>query len=252
MKNEIIISSSLDPYLNLSIENYLLREEFEGHRLFLWRSSPSIVMGRFQNPWLECKIDKIEEDGVNLVRRQSGGGTVYHDEGNLNFTFLSPRNSYNKITNLDFIIEVLAEYGFNLKRNERNDIILDDKFKVSGSAFKENRDYCFHHGTLLVSSDLSRLNDYLESKEHLETKSVKSVRSVVKNLNESIEIDVSKVISLIKDAFIHNYRGEHINKSFLENEEVQNYYEKLKSSEWVFEETPKFIKILISSLFFIY
>jgi lipoate---protein ligase len=249
-KTEIYTTSCLNPYLNLAIEDWLFRTKDNTQILFLWRSTPSIVMGRFQNPWLECNTEQILHDKVNLVRRQSGGGTVYHDVDNLNFTFISPKESYNKDANNKIVVDALKDFGIEAFASGRNDILVkidgEDR-KISGSAFKQIKNMSFHHGTLLVKSDLTRLNNYLKPRDKvLSSKSIKSVRSKVANISEiSNYVDIDTLIVALKDNFNKYYRSTSEivvleEKECLKIEHVNSYFKFLKGWEWIFGETPKF------------
>lgn len=184
-KIKIFTAEHHDPWFNLATEDWLFKTFPEDHHvLFLWRNKPCIVIGRFQNPWNECNIKAMETDGVVLARRQSGGGAVYHDLGNTNFTFMSPRNEYDKDRNFGIIIKALEKFGITAEQSGRNDILVDGK-KVSGSAFRMTTQRAFHHGTLLIKTDMGKLPQYLTpDKTKLQSKGVKSVASRVANLTE--------------------------------------------------------------------
>ena len=131
----------------------------------------------------------MKEDQIPIVRRQSGGGTVYHDFGNLNYTILSPKKNHNVKANLNLVCNTIKKLGLNAYPNNRNDIVIDHNsltYKVSGSAFREKKDRAFHHGTLLINTDTEKLYNYLHQPidESLTTKGVKSHRSKVINLAE--------------------------------------------------------------------
>ena len=193
MKTKIYLSSHHNPWFNLAIEDYLFHHDSldalaDTQILFLWQNAPSIIIGRAQNPYLECQLKKMEEDGVLLARRQSGGGTVYHDLGNLNFTFISPSDHYSKENNFNIIIKALEKFNLPAIRSPRNDLLVSydgEDRKISGSAFRETKKRAFHHGTLLINADLDRLKNYLiPSEKKLEIKGVHSIRSNVINLND--------------------------------------------------------------------
>lgn len=122
--NQLYLSESHDPYLNLAIEDWLLRDpQFaEQSILFFYINRPAVVIGRSQNPWVECDLALAKKLGVDIVRRQSGGGTVYHDEGNLNFSFIVPKAQYEKTQNIQTIIDILNTLGIAAFSNERHDI----------------------------------------------------------------------------------------------------------------------------------
>ncbi|MDO5770295.1 MAG: lipoate--protein ligase, partial [Psychrobacter sp.] len=199
MKLRILKSAVTNPWFNLATEDWIFKElsfdkeDPDTHTLFLWRNSETVVIGRSQNPWVECKTEKMSEDNVYLARRQSGGGAVFHDLGNTNFTFLSPKDDYDQSANFTIIINALKKLGIDATLSGRNDIQVGDK-KISGSAFKHSSDRSFHHGTVLVNADMQKLGDYLNPHPlKLKAKGIKSVRARVANLtefNESINHEV--------------------------------------------------------------
>ena len=144
---KIYISQSNNIYFNLALENWLFLEKLESEKiLFLWQNSPCVVIGRAQNPWLECNLSEMNADNIPVVRRQSGGGTVYHDYGNLNYTIISPKEKHDVKENLELVCSVVNKIGFTLYPNKRNDIVVDHDgftYKVSGSAFREEKRQSF-------------------------------------------------------------------------------------------------------------
>ncbi len=180
----VIYRSKLtDPFLNLAAEDHLLRSRPVYERgLMLYVNDPAVVIGRHQNPWVECNPEYLGRAGIALARRQSGGGTVYHDSGNLNFSILSAREQYDQNANFDVVIEALQTIGVRAERSGRNDLVCGE-YKVSGSAFKHLRDRSFHHGTLLVGADLTRLHAALRpAAADINSRGIASVRSAVVNL----------------------------------------------------------------------
>lgn len=204
----VIVSTCHDPYTNLAFEDYLYRQPFDAPRLFLWQNSPTVVIGRAQNPWLECHLGKMASAGVNLARRQSGGGAVYHDLGNLNITLFSPIKTFDKRANLAFIRDVLGQFDVNARMTERHAIEVHDGHtfkKVSGSAFRQGRDMAFHHLTLLVSTNITTLNTCLHSERHIIGKGVKSVRADVINLHDiNPRITVASLQQSLQKRFCKN------------------------------------------------
>ena len=178
MKTAYIESNSFDPWLNLSIEEYLLDNYARDNAvLYLWQNAHTVVIGRNQNAWRECRIENLERDGGKLARRLSGGGAVYHDLGNLNFTFLLPRLEYNLHRQLAVIVDAVKGLGIEANFSGRNDILAEGK-KFSGNAFYHGRQASYHHGTVLIDVDMSRLSMYLNvSKAKMESKGVRSVAS---------------------------------------------------------------------------
>lgn len=242
----IYLSSIHDPYQNLAIEQALLNKIPSGEKwLFLYRNRPSIVMGRFQNPWLECDIGKIQKDGLAFVRRQSGGGTVYHDLNNVNFSFIQGKRDHDKDINNTIVIKALSDIGIKSYASGRSDIMINDNIpkKISGSAFKQKKDSSFHHGTMLIKTELDKLNNYLMSKhEDIEGKGIKSVKSTVQNLFEiDSSITIERYLRAIQNSFksyIQNLDCEV--KEVSEKDVDKEYLASIKDWAWMYGETPLF------------
>ncbi|SQI34660.1 Lipoate-protein ligase A [Providencia alcalifaciens] len=151
--------------------------------MFLWRNADTVVIGRAQNPWKECNTRKMEQDNVRLARRSSGGGAVFQDLGNTCFTFMAGKPEYDKTISTQIIVNGLANVGIHAEISGRNDLVLETENgprKISGSAYRETKDRGFHHGTLLINTDLSRLANYLNpDPKKLQAKGITSVRSRV-------------------------------------------------------------------------
>ena len=247
MKLRILKSAVTNPWFNLATEDWIFNTlDAESHTLFLWRNSETVVIGRSQNPWVECKIDKMEADEVFLARRQSGGGAVFHDLGNTNFTFLSPKDDYDQKANFTIIINALKKLGIDADLSGRNDMQVGDK-KISGSAFKHAADRSFHHGTLLVNADMQKLGDYLNPHPlKLKAKGIKSVRSRVANLvefNESINHEI--LSAAIIEAFCEHYGDtapvEELDEASLAKQPaLDKYYQQMADWDWRFGKTPQF------------
>jgi lipoate-protein ligase A len=243
----VLLSDITNPWFNLATEDWIFRElDPHTHTLFLWRNDNTVVIGRHQNPWVECKVDKMEADNVYLARRQSGGGAVFHDLGNTNFTFLSAAEDYNQDANFDIIIGALATLGVVAERSGRNDILTDGR-KISGSAFKHTRERSFHHGTLLIDADLGRLVDYLNPhKKKLVSKGIKSVRSRVANLTEyDPALTHDTVCNAVMESFF-TYYGQRCQPETLDEQTLRDipsldaYYRQMSDWEWRFGRTPDF------------
>jgi lipoate-protein ligase A len=256
-KLSVYISPSSDPYLNLALENQLLKTVSAHEKiLFFYTNAPCVVMGRFQNPWVECKLSKMLEHQVALVRRQSGGGTVYHDEGNLNFCFMQAVRDHLKDDNNQILVDALSALYIQAQASGRSDLIIVESklketthFKFSGSAFKQKKDRSFHHGTLLINSNLENLNDFLLPKERkIDALGVRSVRSKVVNLSSLNRSIQSK---LLQDAIVKScqsfyqiddvsYYSSSVIEELLIDEEVLAYDKSLRLWNWMFGETPLF------------
>ena len=196
-----------DPWFNLSVEEYLA-EKINPNQvlLYLWQNKDTVVIGRNQNPWKECNIDKIKADGVYLARRSSGGGAVYHDLGNLNFTFITGKKLYDREKQLEVILRAVNSFGLHAYFSGRNDILLEEK-KFSGNAYCFGDSFSYHHGTILINSNMSRLSHYLNPSKHkISSKGIDSVKSRVVNLHSlSPEITVTKMKTAVTNAFTDVY-----------------------------------------------
>jgi lipoate-protein ligase A len=250
MKLRILKSAVTNPWFNLATEDWIFQAlDPQSHTLFLWRNSETVVIGRSQNPWVECKTDKMVEDDVFLARRQSGGGAVFHDLGNTNFTFLSPKADYDQDVNFTIIINALKKLGVDATLSGRNDMQVGDK-KISGSAFKHSVDRSFHHGTLLVNADMQKLSDYLNPHPlKLQAKGIKSVRSRVANLVEFNDtINHETLSQAMIEAFCEYYGQEVADTTVEELDEatlaqephLNKYYQQMADWEWRFGKTPEF------------
>ena len=192
----ILRSLSLDPFYNLALEEWLFQNiEFSTSPLVLfWQNSPSVVIGRYQNPWKEANINFLRGKSISLVRRNSGGGTVYHDTGNCNISIFSTRAGYNRRRNLLKVCEVLND-SFSLVCEVTNKLdIVYNGSKVSGTAARIVRDKAYHHFTILLSSNLGTLSRALQSpiRGVISTNATPSIPSPVVNLsslNEQLTAD---------------------------------------------------------------
>ena len=209
---KIFRSLSTNPYVNLAIEDWLLREYPLDQEVWLfYQNAPSVILGRFQNPWLECDLGWMHAQGIPLVRRPSGGGTVWHDEGNVNFCRITELKNFTKDGALKIIQERLRSIEVAVEINARHDLVFQHQshpHKVSGSAYKQTKDRSLHHGTLLIQSDLARLSSALKSPHTLmETRSISSVRSKVLNLSEVSTLTPSSYLELWGDMEVIDHAG---------------------------------------------
>ena len=187
MANRLLIYNnySYNPYENLAIEHKLLQSvDDETIILYLWQNHNTVVIGKNQNPLSECDIEKIRRDNIFIARRLSGGGAVFHDKGNLNFTFLACKKNYDIQTHIQ-VIKRACEYAkIKTEVSGRNDILANGK-KFSGNAFYYSKNRAYHHGTILINAKLNNINNYLTPDiSKLQSKGIKSVKSRVINLNE--------------------------------------------------------------------
>lgn len=203
----VFCGSSVDPYLNLALEKHLMDQVMPGECiLYLWQNKNTVVIGRNQNAWVECRTGLLEEEGGRLARRLSGGGAVFHDLGNLNFTFLIGEEDYDVDRQLSVIQKACAFAGIQAEKSGRNDVLAEGR-KFSGNAFYHSEGKAYHHGTLLVDTDMEKLGRYLSpSKAKLEAKGVSSVRSRVVNLKElSPGLSCEKMKEYMVKAFCEVY-----------------------------------------------
>ena len=201
-----------DPYFNLAAEEYILKQ-FTDNCFMLWRNAPSVIVGRHQNTLAEINTDYVKENNIKVVRRLSGGGAVFHDLGNINFTFIENNPSSHHNSNGLFrkftqpVIAVLQSLGIDARFEGRNDLVIDGK-KFSGNAEHFYRDRALHYGTLLFASELADLSGALNANPAKFTdKAIKSVRSRVTNISSHLiePLDIEEFRDLILHYMIDNY-----------------------------------------------
>lgn len=241
-----IVNQSIDPYFNIACEEYLLKN-FDHDCFMLWRNSPSVIIGKHQNTFAEINLSFIENNGIKIVRRISGGGAVYHDLGNLNFTFITSHNN-NKIINFDFYlkpaIELLNKFGIIVTSNKRNNLFIDEK-KICGTSAHIFKNKIIHHGTLLFSANIENLENSIKTKYETYTdKSIKSVNSVVTNIKEHLKCKITiegfteYLRQRIYNSFNVNEKYLLLNKDILNiNKLVETKY---KTWEWNFGYSPDY------------
>jgi len=206
-KLQYYISSSYNPYINLATEKYLLDTvDPDCVILYLWQNENTVVIGKNQNAWSECRIEELKAAGGKLARRLSGGGAVYHDLGNLNFTFLCSKEHYDLAKQMHVIQTACSLAGIETELSGRNDLLANGK-KFSGNAFYNAQGKAYHHGTLLIQSNLADLERFLSPpKAKLEGKGIKSVQSRVINLCDlSPTLTCQEMQAHMCTAFAHVY-----------------------------------------------
>ena len=188
--------NSYDPYFNIAAEEYVLKH-FTEDVLMLWQSEPSVVVGKHQNTLAEINHQFIEENKIPVIRRISGGGTVYHDRGNLNYTLITTNEQKDKL--IDFkkftnpVIAFLKTHNITATFEGKNNLKVDGK-KISGNSAHVFKNRVMHHGTILFDSNLQRLDEAIISSSHqMYDKAVKSVRATVTNLKDHFNNDMSFV-----------------------------------------------------------
>lgn len=246
---KFIENTSIDPHYNLAFEEYVFKNlAFEEEFVLLWRNGPSIIVGKNQNTVEEINMDYVKENNINVVRRVTGGGAVYHDLGNLNFSFIAKANSNEKIDFKTYnvpIIKALEKLGVNCELSGRNDLVIDGK-KFSGIAQSIIKGRVLNHGTLLFDSKLDTLSKALNVKrDKIESKGVKSVASRVTNIKPYVKEDIDvlefKQI-LLKNIF--EYFNEPVMVYELSDEDRKNIQkmvdERYGTWEWNYGRSPKF------------
>ncbi len=238
MKLQFIVSDQTEPYWNIAVENFLV-ESAECVTLYLWRNRRTVVIGQNQNPYSEVNVEALEADGGFLMRRKTGGGAVYHDDGNLNFSFVIPKALYDQQRQFSVIQRAVESFGLHTELSGRNDILAEGR-KFSGNAFSKGRVNDLHHGTLLISGDMSDLAHYLKPKPaKLQKHGVASVRSRVVNLAElNPEITPESIAPRLKEAFLSEYSeySEYSENSdfseIIKRPEVRALHDHFASPEW--------------------
>ena len=226
-----------DPYQNLAIEEYVF-ENCEEETFILWQNEPCVVFGKNQNPYVEVMIDLCKNKNIKLVRRITGGGCVYHDLGNVNYSFISP----DRPEGIDFeyftkpIVSALNSIGVNCKLSGRNDLLLDNGRKISGNAQHSKNNRVLHHGTLLFDSDLDVLSELLNvDPEKLQSKAIRSAKSRVANIKDFCGgcPTVDKFKEHLKNAIISAFDAEEILAP--DNDDIRKLYLRNSSEEWIFD-----------------
>jgi lipoate-protein ligase A len=241
---QLIVSDTYSPSFNLAAEQYLLAER-QSDVLLFYINSPCIVIGRNQNAFAEINIPLCRQENITVVRRLSGGGAVYHDEGNLNFCFISQKsNSPLDIDYLAIIEDALSHLSINTTRGTRKDLYSNNK-KISGTALHSTGDHLLFHGTLLYNANLDRLEKALTPSEKSESRAVKSIRSVVgnilsQNLSSPLEKSGEVFLQQLLPYFSIKYRTTPIHFSSEDKTAIQQLQaERYDTWEWNWAQSPK-------------
>lgn len=245
--SRLLVSPQYNPYLNIAIENYLLSRPADGNvTMYLWQNSRTVVIGQNQNPYAECNVGLIEQEGGYVMRRKTGGGAVFHDLGNLNFSFIAPYDLYDQARQFAVLQRAVAAYGLETEVSGRNDVLCQGR-KFSGNAFSKGTYQRLHHGTILIKTDVELLQRYLLVKpSKLQKHGVASVQSRVVNLSELVPPDPSRaehpegitsqnIQPHLIEAFGKEY-GEPLEvldfNTLAAKPEVQELYRQFASEEW--------------------
>ncbi|TXJ21558.1 lipoate--protein ligase [Brachyspira aalborgi] len=237
---------SIDPYYNLAFEEYILKNYLKDSYFLLWQNANTIVVGLHQNTIEEINREFADKNKINIVRRTTGGGAVYHDLGNLNYSLITDYNEREHISMNFFInpiVEALKNMDIKAISSERNDILIDGK-KISGSAQRLYKNRILHHGCILFDSDLSVLSKSLKVKpEKFQSKSVKSVRNRVANISDFLKEpkNIYDFKNYILDSISRNNEIKNLNLTKKDIENINKLKEnKYKTWEWNYGRSPKF------------
>lgn len=243
MSNYVYFAPTGDGWRNLATDSYFLDNVKKGDIiLYFYVNTNAVIIGRNQNAWTECNLDNMKDDSVQLVRRHTGGGAVYHDCGNLNFSFIMNAWDYSQDRQFKVILDAMHAIGIDANLSGRNDILAEGK-KFSGNAFGLSKGNRAHHGTILVNSDLDKLPRYLNvSQAKIKSKGISSVRARVSNLCDYVpNVNVDMVYKAILESFIREYgMACEYQLTGPELDEIEKRYLVQKSWEWTMGKAPKF------------
>ena len=238
-----IFNDSHDAYFNMAVEEYVFNY-FSEDVFMLWRNEPAIIVGRFQNSLAEINLDFVKEKGIKVVRRLTGGGAVFHDLQNLNFTFVESNSTGDFRTFTQPIIEVLNKLGVDARFEGRNDLMIDGQ-KFSGNAQCVNNGRILHHGTLLFDTAMTDMSNALKVNPlKFEDKAVKSVRKRVTNISEHLKSPLT--VGQFGNLIMKHIRETRSNcKSYEFTEEDMRAINKLRDEkystwDWNFGHSPKY------------
>ena len=242
---KLIISTQTNPYINIAVENHLLSLPSDGEvTMYLWQNHRTVVIGQNQNPYAECNVAQLEHDGGYLMRRRTGGGAVFHDLGNLNFSFVVPYEAYDTTRQFSVLQRAVETYGLDTAVSGRNDVLCQGR-KFSGNAFAKGKYQRLHHGTILIRTDVTDLQRYLKVKPaKLQKHGVASVQSRVVNLSELVpEITAQNIVPRLIAAFEQEYGTPLQTIDFdtvATHPEVQELYSQFASDEWKYGRWQQF------------
>ena len=228
-------SNKFDVYENLAIEKCLLHVcKMECMPiLYLWQNEKAVVIGKNQNAYTECNVEFAKNNGVSIARRITGGGAVYHDRGNINYSIILPKQIYNKEYSTNVIIKALKQLNLNVEKTGRNDICLNGK-KISGNAYYTNESVGLHHGTIIHRNDPMTMEKLLTvSKSKLTKHGIASVRTRVGDI-VSIQpsILVEDVMNAIEIAFVDEYKISFVKRIEINENDLKKEMLIFSSEDW--------------------
>lgn len=241
----VLLGESRDVFVNLAIEELMLLDRnLKSPAVFFCRNARAVVIGRNQNPWLESDPRCLSDNGITLARRISGGGTVYHDPGNLNYGLVMPKNDYDREEILALVVRALASLGIESRIEQKSSIFVDGG-KISGSAFCFKRDKVLHHGTILIDADPTQLSRSLRSVPYeIETHAIRSVPARVANLRDiDPEVDADACIAALGASFADHFARPIVHRdaaSSFSCGQIERLTRARADAEWVLGNTPAF------------
>lgn len=242
MKIFICETAIADVYYNLAAEDILCQhvssETARGERLcgmFLWQSDKAVVIGRNQNPVRECNMEALRKNQVKLARRLTGGGAVYQDLGNLNYSFISSEDSVSVENNLKIVLNVLKKRGIEAVCSGRNDIITLQNRKISGTAKKRYPHALLLHGTILINLDKNMAEMCLTPGQYkLVNKGIRSVKARIINMSEiNNKCCVENIREDMKEEFLSTYAGAEVVTQDIQKCEIRKLYQRLADDAWI-------------------
>lgn len=243
-KLQVVVSNQYNPYLNLAVETWLTDHQEEGVvTMYLWKNERTVVIGLNQNPFSECDVKRLNEEGGHLMRRRTGGGAVYHDLGNLNFSFIADKQDYDVRKQQSVIQKALQHYGLEAEISGRNDLTCQGR-KFSGNAFFNGTVNNLHHGTILIKTDSAMMQRYLTvTPQKLQKHGVQSVRSRVVNLSELADVSSENIVEPLIEAFesVYGMKAEQVDfKALAKLPEVQATVAHITSHEYLYAKWEHF------------
>jgi lipoyltransferase and lipoate-protein ligase len=240
-----VINESKDPYFNQAFEEYVFNTIKNEEILILWRNSPAVIVGCYQNICKEVNVYALKKAGIPVIRRMSGGGTVYHDLGNVNYTLIRDKEGFVDYDDfLSPVIKALNDLGIAAHKDRNSDIAIGGK-KISGSAQKVSGGRVLHHGTLLFDSDLSVLDEITtkNKNESFVSKASESAICKVTNIKEALDFGIG--IEEFMSKLLVKLAGDSYKEIKLDIPELAEIEklagEKYRSTEWTWGKTPAFV-----------
>lgn len=242
MDGYYIKAPGTDPCVNLAVEEYLVKrnEVLNAAILILWKNHNTVVIGKNQNAYAECDLEYARINGIKVVRRITGGGAVYHDDGNINYSIIVPIGLHNIDISTALMTDALKSLGIDAVKDGRNDICLDG-LKISGNAYYTDKYTGLHHGTLLYRVDSDRMDRVLSvSADKLKRKGIKSVRSRVGDIVTRYPgIEQREIEEAIKASFMNTYRIDELKDLNIAEGDIEELIAKYRSKAWNIDKVGK-------------